>query len=751
MRRRRSTLTERLGLEPFEYELPLFNVAVLIGLVTLLLKFDGGAMLATQWTAHAWVPLLLSPLALGMVRAHSRSGFVHVSLVLLVWGVVSLVAPSLVDPHFVTLALVVCSLGLEVADLAIRPHEHALCDRLAIQGASLGAITRAWWSVQGGLGILVRTLVMMAGMAAAMGSSPVATLTTVPLDWWAITASFVLVAIGIVLAGLDPDLLAIMRREGLIVGIELTGVALLWWLGVAGSPLRTWDREIWSMQPQQFYPLVTALAGLVLAEWNSRPGVRGHLAGTAGQGRTIQVGKFMVLLPVLMLSLLAPVFTFGRENATTVATLVMVSSALGLWAIRLEENWAAGLAGLAGSAAGLAGGLVVGHRWGWITPESRAMGAALGELVAVFNLVGLAGWLRQRDPNLEHAKSRWNARSSSTSASIALVVEQVAFLSSLVAAALVRAGEARPVMSDGFLPFASIGSLLALSLFYLMLTARWNAEWLMYLAQACLVWAYVDYRREYPLDAAIDAAILMLFAFVDLGIAEVLERFQLPLYARPTRYASLLLPVLPLVRLLEIGGLNDGSVFQLLAAGTFYAVACGTMQWKTLGYAAGVLYNAALWVLWGKIGWQVADHPQFYLVPVGLSAILFAESNRSDLGRQTVNTIRTAGLITTYLALATPIWQFRSFGDWVALLLGSLLGLFAGIGLRVQTFVWLGLVTFLADVLYELGRVSLDHALAKWAIMLSLGILLVFFVALNEKKQIVAVMRGCYEEVRSWE
>ena len=59
----------------------------------------------------------------------------------------------------------------------------------------------------------------------------------------------------------------------------------------------------------------------------------------------------------------------------------------------------------------------------------------------------------------------------------------------------------------------------------------------------------------------------------------------------------------------------------------------------------------------------------------------------------------------------------------MALLLGSLLGLFAGIGLRVQTFVWLGLVTFLADVLYELGRVGLDHALAKWAIMLSLGIL----------------------------
>jgi hypothetical protein len=274
---------------------------------------------------------------------------------------------------------------------------------------------------------------------------------------------------------------------------------------------------------------------------------------------------------------------------------------------------------------------------------------------------------------------------------------------------------------------------------------------MVYLAQGCLVGAYVIYRLAHSLPTAADAAALTFFAFVDLGIAEVMDRVQLGLYSRPTRYASLVLPVLPLVQLIGKGGLTEITVFHLVAAGTFYAVACGSLQWRSLGYAAGVLYNAALWVLWGQMGWQLADHPQFFLVPVGLSAILFAEVNRHDLGRELVNSIRSAGLITTYLAMAAPVWQFRSFGDWVALLLGSLLGLFAGIGLRVQTFVWLGLVTFLADVAYELGRVGLEHALAKWAIMLSLGILLIFFVALNEKKQIVMTMRGYYQEIRSWE
>ena len=56
----------------------------------------------------------------------------------------------------------------------------------------------------------------------------------------------------------------------------------------------------------------------------------------------------------------------------------------------------------------------------------------------------------------------------------------------------------------------------------------------------------------------------------------------------------------------------------------------------------------------------------------------------------------------------------------------------------MQIFLWLGLTSFLLDVLYQLGRMGLEHTLAKWAIMLGLGLLLVLFVALNEKKRIVA-------------
>jgi hypothetical protein len=231
----------------------------------------------------------------------------------------------------------------------------------------------------------------------------------------------------------------------------------------------------------------------------------------------------------------------------------------------------------------------------------------------------------------------------------------------------------------------------------------------------------------------------------------VLRRAGLKRYARATRYSSLLAAFLPLVLTFVAGRLAERDLLVLFMVATFYGVACYSMRSKWIGYASALLYNTFLWLLWGRFGWQFADHTQFYLIPVGLSAILFAETSRKTLGREAVNAIRGVGLILVYVSLAVPIWQFASFGSWVALLLVSLLGIFAGIGLRVQVFLWLGLVGFVLDVVYQLGRMGLEHTLAKVAIMLVLGVSLVLFVALNEKKRIVARMRKFYDTARGWE
>jgi hypothetical protein len=45
----------------------------------------------------------------------------------------------------------------------------------------------------------------------------------------------------------------------------------------------------------------------------------------------------------------------------------------------------------------------------------------------------------------------------------------------------------------------------------------------------------------------------------------------------------------------------------------------------------------------------------------------------------------------------------------------------------------------------------MENALARVAIMLGLGIALVVFLALNEKKQIVLALRSYYDQARQWD
>jgi hypothetical protein len=283
-----------------------------------------------------------------------------------------------------------------------------------------------------------------------------------------------------------------------------------------------------------------------------------------------------------------------------------------------------------------------------------------------------------------------------------------------------------------------------------VLASRWGSMTMAFAAQASILLGFAAYRSGFPMSPMGDASAMLILAGIDLGVAEVAGRGR-RWFALPTLVAGLALPLISVGLSLRGGPIGEVPMFVLFAAGTFYAATCGRLRWRGLGYAAAVLYNAALWVLWARLGWKLADDPQFYAVPVGFSTILFAEANVGSLGRPQVDSIRGAGLALIYLALAVPIWQSASLTAWAVILGVSMVGIFAGIGLRSRAFLWLGLAGFVLDVLFQLGRIGMEHALAKWAIMLVLGILLVLFVALNEKQQLLPKIRKYVDTVRQWE
>ena len=513
------------------------------------------------------------------------------------------------------------------------------------------------------------------------------------------------------------------------------------------SPAGWWAQAV-------YYPLATAVAGLATARIVRRHthDESWHELAWLGDLRSESMGQ-MLSIQACVLAFLAVVFTTGSIEPPTVLTFILASLTLALVALATGWQMTASAGSIAWSAACGVTGLVVAQRLGWAHEGLRATSASVGGQFAAFSLLALAGWFRRDSSRFEKPGRMGSGRRRVV---IPILASHGRWksshpLSSLAAVVAVLWAGTNAAVLGGWGTTVGVAVIMGAALLHILLVPRWRAEWLVYLAQALMLSAYVDYRLAFPQSIAFDAIVLTLLGYLDLGIAEALERLQLEIFARPARFFSLLLPSLPLLQFIGRGGLDEISLFHLLAAGTFYGIACGQLRWKSLGYAAAVLYNAALWVLWSRLGWRLATHPQFFLVPVGLSTILFAEVNRRELGRANVNTIRTVGLTIIYLSLALPIWQFESFGAWLTLLICSLVGVFLGIGLRLQTFLWMGLTTFVLDVIYEMGRVSLDYALAKWAIMLALGIALVMFVALNEKKRIVSTMRLFFDQARSWE
>ncbi len=746
VQRVRPAACRRLALQDLPYEYPFFEASLLAGICAIMLRISLVASGHISWGDYGWLPVSLSGLSLLMLKAYPRRQLVHLSLAFLTWAVVAAITPSLTSIGLAALAVMALTIALLVIERAIRPFESSLCRRLGVIDAGYTSVVSNWVICLFGLAATVTTTLLVIELPRAVFDLAFTTSALASVDFWALLATFVLLGVFLVVEGIDPRGWITSEPEHTLVGLHVLGVSILWWLGVDCSPLRSFG-----LLPPLYYPLATGMAALSTAKVMRRnQRLEGwHEPGWFRDLRSDQFGRLLSYQAV-NLSIFALLFTRGAIAPVSAVTLIIVALAVAL--VSLQWWWVPGAAAAAiawASGWGLGAWLLAGN-----TAEpylrDRATAAAIGLLLAAFSLWSLAGVIRKerfgKKANLDEP-----AEAGELQQSIPWAVETVALAASVMAGLMVFIGTGNARVHDRLAAAAGIGALLAAGLLQILLVPRWRDERLVYLAHIAMLAAYGRFRATYPLPVASDAVILTLLGFLDLSIGEMLERLNTPIYSRPTRYFALILPILPCIQLAGLGRLDDLSVFQLLAAGTFYGIACAQFQWKWLGYASGVIYNVALWVSWSRLGWRFAEHPQYYLVPSGLSTILFAEVNRRDLDRQSVNAIRGVGLMLVYVSLAVPVWQFASFVPWLILLFCSLAGVFAGIGMRVQTFLWMGLTTFLLDVLYQLGRVSVDHALAKWAIMLALGLSLIVFVALNEKKRIVATMREYYVHVRAWE
>ena len=254
---------------------------------------------------------------------------------------------------------------------------------------------RAWAAGLGFLGGVLVCVIVFSETAGALLGFRLDPLRLTPIEWWPVLAAVLVIGLKLLLIPLDPTLFGWAGPAGLIVAGELTGLVLLWWLGVEHSPLR---RGL--PGAGDYYPLVTAIATLVIAD-------RNRFTPWPGLAR-------LTSPLVLVLPLVSSAMTLGRVDATTVFTLALVAMALVIWAISQGELQSAILGGVAWLSAGAVAGLVVDQRYGLTAIDSRAIGAAVGILVAIYTLwaCGMAQAADGPFPRGRTLKRSWSASGS---------------------------------------------------------------------------------------------------------------------------------------------------------------------------------------------------------------------------------------------------------------------------------------------------------------------------------------------------
>ena len=173
--------------------------------------------------------------------------------------------------------------------------------------------------------------------------------------------------------------------------------------------------------------------------------------------------------------------------------------------------------------------------------------------------------------------------------------------------------------------------------------------------------------------------------------------------------------------------------------GLFYGVMA--VRKRSLGLAAlGVLTgNMGLWVLWHHCGWDFLEHPQLWLIPLALAVLVAEHLDRRRLSETQRAAIRYLALSVIYVSSTTEFW--RHIGESAILplvtILLAVLGVLAGILLRVRSFLYLGF-TFLMVVIGRMivyAAFEQRHIWIFWTCCIILGAAIIALFAVFEKRR----------------
>jgi hypothetical protein len=269
-------------------------------------------------------------------------------------------------------------------------------------------------------------------------------------------------------------------------------------------------------------------------------------------------------------------------------------------------------------------------------------------------------------------------------------------------------------------------------------------------------WSFIGLRAYWPY-------IVMGLAFISVAATEWARRRNDEVLSRTLAQTALYLPLLPVIGFWISGQpwawtFRGGQVRYdlLLAIAAAYYVGLSSL-WKGVltRIAAVVLGNAAWWiVLVQQPGWGFLSHPQFWLIPPAACVLVVAHLYRDRLEPAVAAGVRYAATLVIYIS-STADMLLQQIGTNLSgpiiLVLLALVGMAAGVALRVRAFLYLGaLFVFLGvtSMVWHAHR-AVDAVWPWWVFGITTGIcLLAGLMALEKNKP---KLREYASKLASWE
>jgi len=249
--------------------------------------------------------------------------------------------------------------------------------------------------------------------------------------------------------------------------------------------------------------------------------------------------------------------------------------------------------------------------------------------------------------------------------------------------------------------------------------------------------------------------IVMAIAFGGRLLGVLAQRVKLPVLVEPLERSGALLPLLPA---LGFALLNDNLRVSysvtLLTVGVFYLV-LAMVRRKPIYTAAAVLAgNGMLWALFYEQQWELFKHPQLWLIPPAISALVAAQLNRHRLREDQLTAIRYFSAAVIYISSTGEMFM-RGVDEnlWPVMVVAglSVLGALVGIGLRIRAFLYLGtsfLMVSLVSMVWH-AAAAIDEVWPWWVFGIALGVALLVMFGFFEKKRddLSQLLQG----LRQWE